>query len=529
MRFLPKVLAAASVSLTTAVATVLPAAAQDVTPARAGGADRYATAATAMTEVAHPTGTGTAVLATGEEFPDALAAAGLVGQTDAAMLLTQHDTLPTATADALSDLGVDNVYLMGGGNAVARTVARQLRDRGYDVGRVRGRDRYATAAAAAREVFRLGPTAQVDGQPAAFLATGEDYADAVTAGAPAAAGEAAPVLLTQHGTLPQVTREVISDLGIGHVWVVGGQAAVGRAVARQLREMDVEVERLAGRSRQRTAVAVARTFVNSPTLAGDTVTLAGGMAFPDALVGGVTAAATGGPVLLTDSATELGAAAEDYLANPPAAVSVVRAMGGPVALRRSVLERAVAVAESGSTAPQAWTLAPQQPVNPSPGETTQFTLFAPQDGSLPPQLHVALYDCTVTDPTGEPVFQDGNDDGLADGYATTENDSAVITAVNGSDIADTTAVAVGVPAGRRAHLHSDQRRRRLRRTRGVRGHRRERPARRRRAGPAERAVQRRPGALGLSGRLAARTTHGSSRSASVPVPGGRSPVPRVGQ
>lgn len=155
----------------------------------------------------------------------------------------------------------------------------------------------------------LGGLAQVDGRPAAFLATGQGFADEVAAGAPAAA-DPAPVLLTMTGAFPQGTAQAIEDLGIGHLWVLGGEAAVSAAVVSEVENMGVDVERIAGRDRQETAVAVARHFVASPVLDGGVVTLARGDDFPDALTGGVTAVATGGPVLLTRSPSALGEAAE---------------------------------------------------------------------------------------------------------------------------------------------------------------------------------------------------------------------------
>ncbi|MBA2316920.1 MAG: cell wall-binding repeat-containing protein, partial [Euzebyales bacterium] len=83
-----------------------------------------------------------------------------------------------------------------------------------EVERVSGADRYATAAAVAHLAFP-------DGAQTAFVATGEDFPDALASGPAAVAGDA-PVLLAGRGFLPQPTREALAELGVQRVIVLGG-------------------------------------------------------------------------------------------------------------------------------------------------------------------------------------------------------------------------------------------------------------------------------------------------------------------
>ncbi|HEV2087829.1 MAG TPA: tannase/feruloyl esterase family alpha/beta hydrolase, partial [Cryptosporangiaceae bacterium] len=186
------------------------------TPTRIGGTDRYATAVAAANEV-FPDGTETAVVATGEAFPDALAASALAAQTDAALLLTGSEVLPDVTADALDNLGVSTVYVIGGQAAVSDDVVDLIDVGNRNVTRIGGNNRYETAALVAARVAALGDTRQVNGQNAAFLTTGANFADAVTASAAAAAGTPTPVLLTRSDRLSDVTREAIDDLRVAVV------------------------------------------------------------------------------------------------------------------------------------------------------------------------------------------------------------------------------------------------------------------------------------------------------------------------
>ena len=307
--------ALAALALALGVGAV-PGAAQErtVDAERVHGATRYDTAAAAALLAAGGQA-ATVVLASGADFPDALAAAPLAGATGGALLLTQPDALPAPTAEALEDLGATQVLLLGGSAAVSDAVAAELRARGLDVRRLAGATRYATAAAAAREAAARGSMLSRDAVPLAFVAGGTAFADAVVAGAPAAAGPA-PVLLTRPHALPEETAGALRDLGIGAVDVIGG--------------------------------AVARAWTGAGLLDERVATLARGDGFADALAAGPLAGAVPGPVLLAEHAGELGPHAAGYLAE--AAVELVRAVGGTAAISHGVLDAAVRAA-GGEPAP----------------------------------------------------------------------------------------------------------------------------------------------------------------------------------
>ncbi|WP_432489631.1 cell wall-binding repeat-containing protein [Kineococcus sp. SYSU DK018] len=426
-------------------------AAAEVTAARAGGADRYATAAVAATAVTHPGGAATAVLVTGEAFPDAVAAAALAGQADAALLLTPGDRPHEATARALDELGVRELLVLGSESAVSAQVVDAYAGGTRRVTRLGGADRYETAALTAREVARRGDVRELNGYRAAFLVSGEDFPDALAASAPAAAGAPAPVLLTRRGELPATTAQALRDLGVEHVWIVGGEGSVAAGVQTQLEGAGIGSLRLGGADRYGTAVELAREFVPTPLLDGSSATLARGDSFPDALVAGVTAAATGGPVLLAASADDLGPATREYLATPSGRVSVVRAVGGQGALTPGLLERAVQTVETGLSTPvlPAWELSPADPLAVPAGDVADFAVRAlPGGPAVPFEVDVVLFECTAAgEADGAWTFTDADGDGLADGYASTDTGSAAIAVVNGQDVADADAVVSGALGG----------------------------------------------------------------------------------
>ncbi|MET3767957.1 hypothetical protein ABIB15_000629 [Marisediminicola sp. UYEF4] len=107
-----------------------PAAAQPIPTSP----DRYGTAAAFE---AFPAGADVAILASGENFPDALAAAPLAAFYAAPILLTPKAALPPVTAGAMVELGVADVIVLGGPDAVSFAVTSAL-DLEYGVTRVAG-------------------------------------------------------------------------------------------------------------------------------------------------------------------------------------------------------------------------------------------------------------------------------------------------------------------------------------------------------------------------------------------------------
>ena len=154
------------------------------------------------------------------------------------------------------------------------------------VSRVAADDRYATAAAIAKDTF-TGPVAAV------FLASGENFPDALSAGP--AAGRRGPVLLTRGSALPDQTAAALKPLMPSTIYVLGGENAVSASVAQQAASY-APVVRLAGYTRYGTGKLISKQFWPEHSA---TVYLASGLAYPDALSGGVLAARDNAPVLLS--------------------------------------------------------------------------------------------------------------------------------------------------------------------------------------------------------------------------------------
>ncbi|HEX2221057.1 MAG TPA: cell wall-binding repeat-containing protein [Candidatus Limnocylindria bacterium] len=156
------------------------------------------------------------------------------------------------------------------------------------VTRLDGPDRYAGAARISQ--FHFAP-----GVPVAFVTTGENYPDALSAG-PAAAKLGGPVLLVRSGSIPTPIAAELTRLRPGRIVIVGGSASVSTAVESALRRYTTgSVTRIAGPDRYAAAAGVsAAHFAPGVPVA----YVATGEKFPDALAGVPPAAKAGAPVLL---------------------------------------------------------------------------------------------------------------------------------------------------------------------------------------------------------------------------------------
>lgn len=183
---------------------VYPAVAEDVedidgvTVERIAGADRYATAVAVAEELVDlGVSADKVILARGDDYADALAAAAVK---DVLPILfagkAGADSLQAATEDALASLGVKDVVIVGGEEAVSDDIEDDVKDIvSGDVTRIGEDDRFKTAVAIA-DAFK-----PADGYKGAVLATGYNYADAL-AGGPYAAKNSYAMLLTGKASNP---------------------------------------------------------------------------------------------------------------------------------------------------------------------------------------------------------------------------------------------------------------------------------------------------------------------------------------
>ena len=288
---------------------------------RIAGDNRYATAA-ALSASAFKAGVPVVYVATGANFPDALAGGPAARMGGGPILLVEKYALPAVTATELARLKPGRIVVLGGPSAVdGRVVSALDAHTAGTVTRVAGADRYATAAGISRAAFASASTV--------YVATGENYPDALAAGAVAAA-RGAPLLLVRASGVPDPTRAELRRLDPDRIVIVGSTGSVGSGVAATLAEFGT-VTRVSGADRYASSAALsAASFAtNGP----GTVYVATGKAFQDGLTAGPIAGLRNGPLLLVPGTSLPGSVATELLRLSPTNIVIV---GGPLAITETV-------------------------------------------------------------------------------------------------------------------------------------------------------------------------------------------------
>ena len=226
-----------------------------------------------------------AILAYGENFPDALAAAPLARKYNAPILLTEAQSLTLITKQTLLDLKVKNVFIVGGNAVVWPTVENQLKDIGISVIRLAGNDRYDTAIEIAKQI---GAVQEIT------VVTGDDYADALSMSSVTALGNS-PIILVPRDYLTDSIKNYLSSNTITHTYLIGNLEQINESVSNQL----PNVERITGNDKYDRNIAVLKRFDTSFDFS--TIFLATGNGFADALAGSAYAASENAPIVLVDN------------------------------------------------------------------------------------------------------------------------------------------------------------------------------------------------------------------------------------
>ena len=294
---------------------------------RAAGDTRYATMAALLPKAPWKAGR-TVVLASGSNYPDALAAASLAGAYDAPIVLTEPNSLSVDAADMIEQLSPKVIYVVGGEAAVSKaavdTAAYYAAD-GCKVFRIAGDTRLETSLAIAKRVRQKSTASDT-----LIVATGFNYADALSV-SPFAFAYKFPIFLCGSNGLSADAISYISGAGFKRAILVGGTAAVPERVKQQLTSAGIStgsITRLAGATRYETSAKIMSYAVNAGMNVSN-VYLATGKNFPDALAAGPVAGKLRAPLLLVDPGIEY---AHTVLANYRGNVNVATVVGGTSAV-----------------------------------------------------------------------------------------------------------------------------------------------------------------------------------------------------
>lgn len=260
---------------------------------RIAGNDRYETAVY-TSEAAFPEDVPCAFVATGTNFPDALSAGPAAAHCGGPLLLVPGTTVPPLVLAELKRLSPDRIVIAGSSAVVSTGVENTLKSIA-PVTRYAGTDRYDTSRKIVAGEFGTAP--------AAWVATGANFPDALSASGAAAASDL-PVLIVPGtaSSLDTASASALTKLGAREVAIAGSAAVVSNGIQTSIGKLSTApvTYRLAGPDRYSTALAIVDfTWSEAYSYYGFS---ASGSNFPDALAGAPLAGYVGAPLYITSEA-----------------------------------------------------------------------------------------------------------------------------------------------------------------------------------------------------------------------------------
>ena len=254
-----------------------------------------------------------AILARDDDFADAMSATGLAGALNAPIVLTDRHGLSSEAATTLSELGVENVYIIGGQGAMPGAFESQLRAIGVShAERIFGNEAYDTSAVCADRIAKLDNACDY-----AIVAYGQNFQDALSMSSFAYKYHV-PIFLQTYGSnssYRHLTDDALAMLnGTGayaqaKVFVAGGAGAVSQDSAEHALDGGLRGgQRLWGDSGYDTSEAIGEFITDQHLLSAGTICLASGALKPggsDALAGAALAGKAGGIMLLTNGNADI--------------------------------------------------------------------------------------------------------------------------------------------------------------------------------------------------------------------------------
>lgn len=260
----------------------------------------------------------TIVLASGEEYADALSAAPLAFKNNGPILLTPSNFLSSHTKNEIKRLSPKKVIVIGGIGAISKNVCDEIKNinSGITIERLGGKNRYETGVLIAEKLN----SNQV------FIAYGGDYPDSLSI-ASIAASKKAPILLTGKEELPSCVEKYINKQGeLSKFYIIGQTGVISDKVERKIGN----AERIGGNNRYETNVKIFTKFINDMDVKKAYVAIGGpgSKDFADALSCAQLAASNKSPLLLVPCNAGVQRITKDF-AYDNFSNSDIIAIGGP--------------------------------------------------------------------------------------------------------------------------------------------------------------------------------------------------------
>ncbi|MBC2581830.1 cell wall-binding repeat-containing protein [Clostridium sp. DJ247] len=261
------------------------------------GADRYKTSVSISNSYNKGEKLQNVIIASGKDFPDALAGSVLSKKLNAPIVLSNNNLSENTDTIQYIENNLDKsgtIYLLGGTASVSEEFIEHMKTLGYtNLVRLGGKDRFDTNKSIVNFM-------KVEKGTPIVIANAYGFADALSVSS-IAASKGYPIIMTSNSSLSTEAKDMIKNINPSKVYIVGGYASVGDGVTAELSKLlpslgSSNIIKLAGSTRYETSLAISEYFSTDT----DTAVLANGTNFPDALSGSALASKLNAPILLTN-------------------------------------------------------------------------------------------------------------------------------------------------------------------------------------------------------------------------------------
>lgn len=290
----------------------------NITTTRLGGSDRYETSAS-ISKSGWSETSSYAVLATGNNYPDALSAAPLAKEYSAPILLAEKDLIPESTLSEIKRLKVSYVFILGGTGVISKAVENQLNAMGITIERLGGNDRFETSIKIAEKLNCASGEIMV--------ANGYAWEESLSASSIAAI-KGIPIILTDKNQLPSSLKTFINKYTFTKTYILGDTDLISNTVA----NMFTNQERIVGSNQYERNINIIKRFKSDISF--NNICIATGKDFPDALSGSALATKLSSAIVLMDD-NNLKAVTSEYINEKSSAINSLYIFGQQGAVSNS--------------------------------------------------------------------------------------------------------------------------------------------------------------------------------------------------
>lgn len=248
---------------------------------RYAGVDRYDTAAKINNGANIKS--NTAIISSGNSFPDTISASVLAGQLNANLYINNPSSITEELNSAIESGKIKKAYIVGG-NPISSKIRKNMINKGIEIIDFKGTNRFDTSALVAEQSHNKSKV---------FLANGIDFPDSLSI-APVVLKENSALVLTDGNNLTNKVQNILNNAS--EIIIVGGTNSVSAKLGDDLRNSGKKVSRISGPDRYATSINIANKFYQNA----DFVLTASGKNYADALTGTILANKYSAPIILNN-------------------------------------------------------------------------------------------------------------------------------------------------------------------------------------------------------------------------------------